>query len=293
VRGVFVTGTDTGVGKTVLAAAICAALAARGVRVRAFKPVVTGTDEPPAPDERGVVWAPDHELLAAAAGGGAGAGADPPGAASRPANGGDEGIDAGTAPEGAMRHDAAARSGAASRLANGGDEGVGTGAAPQGTGGVAPFTFGPAVSPHLAGELAGTRLDPEALVAAAREAGDGAEALVCEGVGGLLVPLAGRYLVRDLAAALGLPVVVAARPGLGTINHSLLTVEAARAAGLDVRAVVMTPWPAEPSVMEESNRRTVAGLAGVPVATLPATRPDGLAAAGAALPLDAWLGAPS
>ena len=64
-----------------------------------------------------------------------------------------------------------------------------------------------------------------------------------EGVGGLLVPLAEDFTVRDLAVALGLGVLIAARPGLGTINHTLLTLEAARAAGLDVRAVVLTPWP--------------------------------------------------
>ena len=60
-RGLFVTGTDTGVGKTVVAAAICAALAARGEPVAAFKPVVTGTDDAPG------AWPPDHELLAASA----------------------------------------------------------------------------------------------------------------------------------------------------------------------------------------------------------------------------------
>ncbi len=63
-RGVLVTGTDTGVGKTIVAAAIAAALRARGENVAAVKPVVTGLDEP----EPG--HPPDHELLAAAAGGG-------------------------------------------------------------------------------------------------------------------------------------------------------------------------------------------------------------------------------
>ena len=62
-RGCFVTGTDTGVGKTVVAAAIVAALREHGVAVRALKPVITGLDEPPDP-----VWPPDHELLASAAG---------------------------------------------------------------------------------------------------------------------------------------------------------------------------------------------------------------------------------
>jgi dethiobiotin synthetase len=224
VRGCLVTGTDTGVGKTVLAAAIAASLRARGVRVAAFKPVVTGLDEP----EPG--RPADHELLGAAAG------ADPHA--------------------------------------------------------VAPLRFGPPVSPHLAAELAGVAIEPDALAAAARAAGAAAEALVVEGVGGLLVPLAPGHTVRDLARALGLPVVVAARPGLGTINHSLLTVEAARAAGLDVRAVVLTPWPAEPSAMERSNRETIAAMGDVAVHTLGpvGVEPAELARAGAALPVDAWLG---
>src|SRR5688500_19992133 len=62
-RGLFVTGTDTGAGKTVVAGAVVAALRARGERVAAFKPVVTGLDEPADP-----AWPRDHELLAAAAG---------------------------------------------------------------------------------------------------------------------------------------------------------------------------------------------------------------------------------
>jgi dethiobiotin synthetase len=104
-----------------------------------------------------------------------------------------------------------------------------------------------------------------------------------------MVPLTSGYLVRHLAVDLALPLVVAAGAGLGTINHTLLTVEAARAAGLDVAGVVMTPWPAEPAPMEESNRATVADLARVLVTGLPAAEPGSLAAAGAALPLDAWL----
>ena len=223
-RGCFVTGTDTGAGKTVVAAAIAAAVRARGDRVAVWKPVVTGLDEP---DPGG--WPADHELLAAAAG---------------------VAVD-----------------------------------------GVTGATFGPAVSPHLAAELAGRTLSLEALAAGGRGAAEGADVLVAEGVGGLLVPF-GDFDVRDLAVALGLPLVIAARPGLGTINHSLLTLEAARAAGLDVRAVVLTPWPAVPSVMERSNRATIARLGAVEVATLPATTPDvaDLARDGATLAFDGWLG---
>ena len=222
-RGLFVTGTDTGAGKTVVAGAIAASLRARGTRVAAFKPVVTGLDEPAGP------WPPDHELLAAAAN-------------RRPAD-------------------------------------------------VATAVFGPAVSPHLAAELAGATLDLETLAQAARAAAADADVLVVEGVGGLLVPF-GDFGVRDLALALGLPLVVAARPGLGTINHSLLTIEAARGARLDVRAVVLTPWPREPGVVERSNRATIARLGAVEVAGLPETTPAvaDLARAGDTLPLDRWIG---
>ena len=94
-----------------------------------------------------------------------------------------------------------------------------------------------------------------------------------------------------LARRLQLPVLVVARAGLGTINHSLLTVEAARAAGLDVRAVVLTPWPAQPSVMQRSNADAIAQLGRVEVATLGevGTGIDQLARAGATLPYSGWL----
>lgn len=85
---------------------------------------------------------------------------------------------------------------------------------------------------------------------------------------------------------------IAARPGLGTINHALLSVEAARAVGLNVRAVVLTPWPADPSPMELSNRATIERLGEVEVAGLPqVARPDAelLAYAGDALPWTQWL----
>ena len=124
--------------------------------------------------------------------------------------------------------------------------------------------------------MAGEEIEPERLRAAARAAAAGADALVCEGVGGLLVPLSlvamretTAYLVRDLAVDLGYPLVIAASPGLGTINHTLLTIEAARAAGLEVAAVVLTPWPEEPSEIERSNRETIAALGEVEVQTLP------------------------
>ena len=196
---------------------MCAALRARGEDVVAYKPVVTGFDEPPE------AWPTDDELLRAAAGEA-----------------------------------------------------------------VVPHRYGPAVSPHLAAEMAGETLAPHALVSAARRAGAG-RTLIAEGVGGLLVPLTPSWSVRDLAVELGLPLLVAARPGLGTINHTLLTLEAARAAGLTVAAVVLTPWRERPTAMERSNRDTIQRLGQVPVATLAPTTPATLAAAGGELPLSSWL----
>jgi dethiobiotin synthetase len=104
-----------------------------------------------------------------------------------------------------------------------------------------------------------------------------------------MVPLTAGYLVRDLAVDLGLPVLVVARTGLGTINHTLLTVEAARAGGLHVAGVIMTPWPHAPEPIERSNRDTVERLGGVTVSGLPPTSPGDLARAGNTLPLDDWL----
>ncbi len=225
-RGCFVTGTDTGVGKTVLSAAIVASLRSRGVAVRPLKPLITGLDEPPDPD-----WPPDHVLLARAAG-----------------------------------------------------------VSPAA---VALFSFGPPVSPHLASALAGRPVDPRALREAIARAAEGAEVSVIEGVGGLLVPLADGYDVRDLARELALPVLIAARPGLGTINHTLLTLEAARAAGLRVAGVVMTPWPPEPGEIERSNRDTVARLGSVTVSVLPPIAhadPGLLADAARGLPIEEWIG---
>jgi dethiobiotin synthetase len=139
----------------------------------------------------------------------------------------------------------------------------------QGDEQVAPYRYGPAVSPHLAAELAGERIDPDRLRGAALAATEDADLLICEGVGGFLVPLTTDYLVRDLAQDLAVPVVVVASPGLGTINHTLLTIQAVRAAGLEVAAVVLTPWPADPSTMARSNLETIGRLGSVAVETLP------------------------
>ena len=226
--GLFVTATDTNVGKTILSASLLAAMSAAGESVTAYKPVLTGTEDPPSG-----LWPADHELLASV-----------------------------------------------------------TGQSPDE---VAPRRFGPAVSPHLAAEMSKFPLDPRTLLADARQALERSSSamLVVEGVGGLLVPLGDRLMVRDLARELRLGLVLAARPGLGTINHTLLTLEAARAAELDVKAVVLTPWPAAPGAIERSNKKSIEELGEIEVhvlETLHAADPGSLARAGASLPWRSWLG---
>jgi dethiobiotin synthetase len=134
---------------------------------------------------------------------------------------------------------------------------------------IAPYRFDPPMSPHLAAGLAGVEIDPDAVMRAARAAAKGVEAIVCEGVGGLLVPLSPSWMVRSFAVELGYPVVVVSPPGLGAINHTLLTVESARQVGLKVAAIVLNPWPPEPTTIESDNRDTIAAQTNVPVLTLP------------------------
>jgi len=199
-RGVFVTGTGTEVGKTYAAAMVAHSFAAEGQRVKVFKPALTGLDDP---------GEPDHAILRRAA-----------------------------------------------RTEQSLEE-------------IAPFRYGPPVSPHLAAAMVGEEIEREALLEAARIAKDGADAFICEGVGGLLTPLNFNYQVRDLIVDLAMPVAIASPPGLGAINHTLLTIEAAQAVGLRVTSVIFTPWPEEPGEIEISNRETIAAFGAIDVATLP------------------------
>ena len=166
IRGLFVTGTDTGVGKTVTCAALMCRLAA-DPRVRYWKPIQTGTEDE---DDTATV----RRLSGC---------------------------------------------GAARVI----DEGV---------------RLTRPVSPHLAARLSGVTIEIAQLtgIAAAQAASD---RLIVEGAGGVLVPLNGDTLMVDLMVRLGLPVVVVARSTLGTINHTLLTLEALRGRSLTVAGVIM------------------------------------------------------
>jgi dethiobiotin synthetase len=159
-NGFFVTGTDTGIGKTVLSALLVAALDANY-----WKPVQTGATE--GTDRDSVrEWAalPEERLY----------------------------------PE--------------------------------------RYCFDPPVSPHLAARQAGVRIGLDSFVFPPAE---GSRTLIVEGAGGAMVPLNERELMLDLMRRLGLPVLVASRTSLGTINHTLLTIAALRGAHLNIRGVVL------------------------------------------------------
>jgi adenosylmethionine-8-amino-7-oxononanoate aminotransferase len=221
-RIVAITGTGTGVGKTVLAAALCAALRRRGMDCRAIKAVATGV--PPGAD------AEDAVLLGGAMG---------------------------TAASEAV-------------LA----------------------TFALPRSPLAAAAAEGRELDVEALARSIEAAAAGCDLLLVEGVGGLLVPLAARHTVRDLLRRLDADVVIAALAGLGTINHTALTVEAALGSGLRLIGVVLVDAAGDEPAFVAENAAQIADQCGVPVlGVLPhlddATDIDALADAAGALDLSA------
>lgn len=192
--GVFVAGTDTGVGKTVVTAGLTAWFREAGIDARAIKPAQTG-----APQDD------DAAVVAAAA----------------------ESEDASTC----LRR------------------------------------LGPALAPHVAAEREDVDLSYDAILQETRDAIGAVEFGIVEGIGGLRVPLAGEAEVLDLAADLGLPAIVVARSGLGTLNHTTLTVDALRDRGLEVPLVVLNEYEGE-GVAERTNPQELRRMCDVPVATL-------------------------
>ena len=249
--GVFVTATGTEVGKTVISAVLAHTLTAEGKRVAVFKPALTGMDE--FPDYDG-----DAALAAVTAAVDAGSTEGAPGGADPAPNGEDSAWPSiAGLPDHAVLRAAALSSQTDSEIA--------------------PYRFDPPMSPHLAAGLAGVEIDPERVMRAARTAAEGADAIICEGAGGLLVPLSPSWTMRACAVELGYPLVVVSPPGLGAINHTLLTVESARSVGLKVALIVINPWPEDPTPIEADNRETIEALGGVEVLTLPKldlSRPD-------------------
>jgi len=204
IPGLFITGTDTGVGKTLVAGAIANYFATRGKRVAVCKPIATGCVR-----RREGLVSEDAEFLA---------------------------------------HHADARFGLDT---------------------ICPQRFAEPLAPAIAAERAGEPIDWPGIDRAIQTMAGQSDVMLVEGIGGILVPLERGHTVLDLARWLALPVVIVARPGLGTINHTLLTVAALRTAGLTVAGVVINPYPAGTApVAEETNPRAIERWGGVPVLCL-------------------------
>jgi len=131
---------------------------------------------------------------------------------------------------------------------------------------MAPYCFKPACSPHLAAKLAGTRISLKRIEIAYRRLSRKYDGIIVEGAGGVLVPLNAKETMLDLMVRLQLPVLLVARPGLGTINHTLLSLRVLAEAKLKVLGVVLNQTsPGRWGQIEEDNRRTIERMGNVKV----------------------------
>jgi dethiobiotin synthetase len=200
----FVTATDTSVGKTLVAAAIARSLRMRGRRVAVLKPAASGCYR-----AREGLISEDAELLAAASD---------------------------------THHPLDL---------------------------ICPNRYEEPLAPGVAARRAKTPMDWDAVERSIRLMSTDSDCMIVEGAGGVLVPADDRHTILDLIVALGVPAIVVARPSLGTINHTLLSVEVLRNAGVRVAGVVINRYPSESAgVAEETSPREIEKFGKVPVLSI-------------------------
>jgi len=200
-KGIFITGTDTDVGKTWVAAGLTAVLRRWGLKAVYFKPVQSGC-----PEEGGRLIPTDARLA---------------------------------------------------REVAGLDEPLQT---------LTPITLKLPLAPAVAACQEGRTVDLAQVAGALEDLSRRYDIFVVEGAGGLCVPVVDlRFWVLHLAAWLRLPLLVVARPGLGSINHTVLTVSAAHQAGVPVAGIVLNRYPARPSLAESTNPEVIAALTELPI----------------------------
>ena len=203
--GIFITGTDTGVGKTVVAAGLALVLRERGLRVGVMKPIATGCFG----EGKRLVSEDAVYLLEAAEN------EYPP-------------------------------------LTS-------------------PFRFRSALAPNVASVIEKREIPITQILKAYRQLQFHYDFIIVEGIGGLLVPITKDYFVANLIHELNLPVLIVSRGGLGTINHTLLTVDACMIRGFDVRGILFNRMPrVNVTLAEITNPKVIHDLTQVPVlGTLP------------------------
>jgi dethiobiotin synthetase len=201
IRGIFITGTDTGVGKTYVGAGLAEALREKGIDVGVMKPAETGCVL------RKGVPVPRDTLKLIKAGG-----VDDP-------------LD----------------------LVN-------------------PYRFLDPLAPAIAAAREGKGINIRRIVSAFHSLARKHTCMLVEGAGGIMVPLTTGHYYLDLAGILNLPVLVVARPGLGTINHTLLTVMALRSRRLRIAGIVVNHCSKKrPGLAERTGLRALERLSGVPI----------------------------
>jgi dethiobiotin synthetase len=194
-RGLFVSGTDTEVGKTVIAGACAILLRSRGVRVGVMKPIATGGRS----DARLGLVSADAEFLAHC---------------------------------GETAYDVRV---------------------------ICPCCYATPAAPLVAARHEHRPIDYDVISQSYRYIVENSDFVIVEGIGGLLVPVTQKVTVADMAGAFGLPMVIVGRMGLGTINHTLLTLEVARARGLKVAGVVLNGYdPNGATLAEETAAEVIA-----------------------------------
>ncbi|MEW9668386.1 dethiobiotin synthase [Ammoniphilus sp. 3BR4] len=196
-QGIFITGTDTDIGKTFVGAGLAAVLKERGIDVGVFKPMMSGVSrEDPKSDVRIL-----KEM-----------------------------------------------SGDTSPLED-----------------INPYQFAEPLAPYVAQKRQGQQISLDEVLASWHKIRDRHSFYIAEGAGGLAVPMGPRYLVSDMARAIGFPLLIVARPTLGTVNHTLLTIAYARQAGLNVLGVIIN-GTREDGVAEQTNPGMIEEFSGgIPV----------------------------
>lgn len=196
--GIFITGTDTDIGKTIVAAGLAGALKKKGYNTGVMKPVQSG-----AASRNGLLYSQDAELMVMAAG-----------------------------------------SEDKEEL-------------------VCPVLLKEALAPSVAAELEGRTVDLEKIKNAYMELERHHDLVIVEGAGGISVPVTEKFLMADLIKYLDIPVIIVARAGLGTINHTFLTVEYAKQRGISIIGVILNNYTG--GLAEETNPGIISKLTGIPV----------------------------
>ncbi len=128
-----------------------------------------------------------------------------------------------------------------------------------------PYIYEPACSPHLAAARAGREISIERIVEAYQNLLQRHECVVVEGAGGLLAPLSETETMLDLLSALGLPVILVARPGLGTINHTMLTLRELERSGIALEGIIFCETKVGWGEIEKDNVETISRSAKAPL----------------------------